>query len=209
MDSNSHGTHVAGTICAEGNNELGVVGVVWHCKIMSLRFMGPGGGFSSAVVDALGYLVAKQVKLSNNSWGGDGYSVSLYSAISNAKAVNHLFVAAAGNSNNDNDAVAFYPSSYDLDNIVAVAASNETNAKASFSNWGATRVDLAAPGVSILSTVPNAGYATLSGTSMATPVVTGALAMLYGVHPGWTYQQARDNLFHTVQRVRSDDWVSP
>ena len=203
MDGNSHGTHVAGTICAEGNNELGVVGVVWHCKIMSLRFMGPNGGFSSAVVDALGYLVAKQVKLSNNSWGGDGYSVSLYNAINNAKAVNHLFVAAAGNSNNDNDAVAFYPSSYDLDNIVAVAASNETNVMASFSNWGATRVDLAAPGVNILSTWPNGGYAALSGTSMSTPLVTGALATLYGLHPGWTYQQARDNLFHTVQRFDS------
>lgn len=203
MDSNSHGTHTAGTICAEGNNGQGVAGVVWRCKIMALRFIGPNGGFSSAVVDALSYLVAKQVKLSNNSWGGDGYSVSLYNAINNAKAVNHLFIAAAGNNNSDNDAVAFYPSSYNLDNIVAVAASDEANAKASFSNWGAMRVDLAAPGVSILSTVPNAGYATLSGTSMAAPLVTGALATLYGLHPGWTYQQARDNLFATVQRTDS------
>ena len=97
MDSNSHGTHTAGTICAEGNNGLGVTGVVWRCKLMVLRFMGPAGGFSSAVVDALGYLVAKKVHLSNNSWGGDGYSVSLYTAIDNAKVVNHLFVAAAGN----------------------------------------------------------------------------------------------------------------
>jgi hypothetical protein len=165
---------------------------------MALRFMGPAGGFSSAVVEALGYLVAKGVKISNNSWGGDGYSVSLYNAINNAKAANHLFVAAAGNSNSDNDIVAYYPPSYHLDNIVAVAASDQAGTKASFSNWGATRVDLAAPGVSILSTVPNGGYAALSGTSMATPHVTGAVATLFGLHPGWTYQQARTALFGSV-----------
>ncbi len=140
-----HGTHVAGTIAAEGNNNLGVVGVNWKANIMPLKFLGPNGGYTSDAVEALNYAVNKGVKISNNSWGGGGFSQALYDAINRADTAGHLFVAAAGNDGVNNDTTAHYPSSYTSANIISVAATDSKDALASFSNYGSSSVDLAAP----------------------------------------------------------------
>ena len=183
MDDNGHGTHVSGTIAGE-NNGAGVVGVNWTAKIMPLKFLGStGSGPTSGAISALDYAVAHGAKLSNNSWGGGGYDKSLYDAISRANTNGSLFVAAAGNGGSDgvgdnNDTTPHYPSSYTLDNIIAVASTTRTDSLSSFSNYGSTSVDLAAPGSSIYSTLPGGTYGSKSGTSMATPHVSGALSLL-------------------------------
>lgn len=183
MDDNGHGTHVSGTIAGE-NNGAGVVGVNWTAEIMPLKFLGStGSGSTSNAIRALDYAVAKGAKLSNNSWGGGGYSQALYDAISRANTKGSLFVAAAGNGGSDgvgdnNDTSPHYPSSYNLDNIIAVASTTRTDSLSSFSNYGSTSVDLAAPGSSIYSTLPGGTYGSKSGTSMATPQISGALSLL-------------------------------
>ena len=184
MDDNDHGTHVAGTIGAVGNNALGVVGVNWNVKIMALKFLDANGsGSTSDAIEALNYAVAHGVKVSNNSWGGGGYSAALFTAISNAQAAGHVFVAAAGNSNVNIDTSPSYPASYNLANVVAVAATTSTDARASYSNYGTTTVDIAAPGSGIISTTRNNTYSNFSGTSMATPHVTGAIALYWDANP--------------------------
>jgi thermitase len=179
-----HGTHVAGTIAAEGNNNLGVVGVNWRTRIMPLKFLGPNGGYTSDAVKALDYAVAEGAKISNNSWGGGGSSQALLEAIKRADASGHLFVATAGNGGTDgvrdNDTTAHYPSSYNSANIISVAATNNRDVLADFSNYGTDSVEVAAPGVDILSTLPGDTYGRYSGTSMATPHVTGIAALLKG-----------------------------
>ena len=184
-DDNGHGTHTAGTIAAVGDNGEGVTGVVWHAKLVLLKFLNSSGsGPTSAAVEALQYAITMHLRLTNNSWGGGFYSRALEDAIAAAGAAGQLFVAAAGNSRANTDAAPQYPSALPEDCIVAVAATDENDQLASFSNYGATSVDLAAPGVGILSTVPGHGYKLLSGTSMATPHVTGAAAFLMGRFPG-------------------------
>lgn len=202
LDVHGHGSHTGGTVGAVGNNGVGVVGVNWNIKLMALKFLNDSGsGSTSNAVSALNYAVNKGVKVSNNSWGGGSYSQSLYDAIENSKSVGHLFVAAAGNNGTNNDTSAHYPSSYNNDNLIAVAAIDVNDNKASFSNYGATSVDLGAPGVSILSTTPNNNYSYYDGTSMATPHVAGTAALLYGAHPDWTYAQVRDRIFNTARPI--------
>jgi subtilisin family serine protease len=183
-DEGTHGTHVAGSIAAKGNNSLGVTGTAWEASIMPLKFIGPETGYTSDAVEALNYAVANGARISNNSWGGGGYSQLLRDAINKADTVGHLFVAAAGNNGADNDATTFYPASYSSPNIISVAATDRNDALASFSNYGATSVDLAAPGVSILSTMPGNTYGYKSGTSMATPHVSGIAALMKSERPG-------------------------
>lgn len=200
-----HGTHVAGTICAEANNGIGVSGVAWQCNIMALRFLGPDGGFTDDAIAALSYAVDMGVKLSNNSWGGGGYSQSLYDAIQNAGSNGHLFVAAAGNGGIDEigdntDFIPFYPSSYNLDNIISVAAIDNQDQLAGFSNYGANSVDVGAPGVNIVSTM-SSSYYWGSGTSMAASHVTGIAALIYDVHPDWGPLQVRDRIYNTVRPI--------
>lgn len=155
MDYNSHGTHVAGTIGGVGNNGSGVAGVNWTVKIMPLRFLGATGSGSTAdAISAVAYAVTKGARVINASFGGGPYSQAMYDAINNARSNNVLFVAAAGNDGTNNDTAPAYPASYNLDNIISVAATTQTDALASFSNRGATSVDLAAPGVNIYSTIP-------------------------------------------------------
>ncbi len=155
MDARGHGTHVAGTIGAVGNNGLGVVGVNWTCKIMCLRFLNAGGsGRSYDAAEALIYAVTMGARVANNSWGGGGFNQTMLDAIGVARDAEVLFVAAAGNDASDNDSYPHYPSSYDVDNIVAAASTDYNDNLSSFSNWGAATVDLAAPGSSIYSTVP-------------------------------------------------------
>ncbi len=183
-DGDEHGTHVAGTIAAEGDNGEGVTGVNWQASIMPLKFLGPKGGSISGAVKAIDYAVAEGAKISNNSYGcGDCYSKTLKAAIDTADGAGHLFVAAAGNEGTDNDATPHYPSSYDSSNVIAVAATNDKDGLASFSNYGSTSVDLGAPGVGILSTLPGSSYGYYSGTSMATPHVTGVAALLKSQNP--------------------------
>lgn len=155
MDYNGHGTHVAGTIGAVGNNSSGVVGVNWMVKIMPLRFLGAtGSGSTTDAILAINYAANNGARIINASWGGGPYSQALYDAINYARSNNVLFVAAAGNDGTNNDTTPSYPASYDLDNIISVAATDQNDALASFSNRGATSVDLAAPGVNIYSTIP-------------------------------------------------------
>jgi thermitase len=200
-----HGTHVAGTIAAEGNNTRGVVGVNWQAEIMPLKFLGPDGGYTSNAVKALDYAVRNGAMISNNSWGGKGASQSLQDAIGRADTMGHLFVAAAGNSGVDNDTStdASYPASYDNPNIIAVAATNDDEGLASFSNYGDETVDLGAPGVYILSTLPANKYGFFNGTSMASPHVAGVAALLKSQNPLLDDAQLKQRILETVDPVSS------
>lgn len=199
VDDNGHGTHTTGTFGGVGNNGLGVTGVNWQCKVMALKFLSStGSGATTGAISAVNYLTAKGVKVSNNSWGGGGYSQALFDAINASRSVNHVFVAAAGNSGLNIDTSPSYPASYSIDNIISVAASDNNDGRASFSNYGATGVDLAAPGVNIYSTYLSS-YSYLNGTSMATPHVTGVVALVQGLHPDWTYTQVRNRILTTVR----------
>jgi subtilisin family serine protease len=187
FDDHSHGTHVAGTIGALGNNGTGVTGVNWLANIMALKFLGPSGsGTLANAIDAIEFAVQAKarfgqganVRILSNSWGGAGFSQAFLDEIVRASQSDMLFVAAAGNSAGDNDAVPTYPSNYVSPNVVAVAATDNQDNLAVFSNYGAQSVHLGAPGVKVLSTIPGGGYASFSGTSMATPHVSGVAALL-------------------------------
>ncbi len=202
FDDNNHGTHVAGTIGATTNNGTGVAGVAWDVQLAALKFLSASGsGSLSAAVAALNYAVGKGIKISNNSWGGGGFSTTLSNAIANARNNGHVFVAAAGNAGSNNDAAPAYPASYNFDNIIAVAATDRNDNLASFSNYGATSVDLAAPGVSIASTTPNGTYSYLSGTSMATPHVSGAVALVMANDPNLSYSEVISRILTNVDTV--------
>lgn len=179
MDRHGHGTHVAGTIGATTNNASQVAGTCWQVRLMGLKFLDDSGyGSTADAVSALEYAIDQGAHLTSNSWGGGGFSQALYDTIAAAGAAGQLFIAAAGNDGSDNDTYPHYPSNYDLDNIISVASSTHTDSRSSFSNWGATSVDLAAPGSSILSTWTGGGTNTISGTSMATPHVSGVAALV-------------------------------
>ncbi|MCS6976039.1 MAG: S8 family serine peptidase [Gemmatales bacterium] len=195
MDENNHGTHCAGTIGGVGNNGVGVVGVNWNVRIMALRFLGANGsGSTSGAVASLNYALDMGVKISSNSYGGGGFSQSFSNALDRARNLNHVFVAAAGNNGTQG---ASYPAAYPQDNIIAVAASDRNDNLASFSQWG-NNVDLAAPGVSIWSTVRNNGYASYNGTSMATPHVAGVVGLIRAVDPNLGYQQVVSAILNNV-----------
>ncbi|GAC1419675.1 MAG: hypothetical protein NVSMB62_12650 [Acidobacteriaceae bacterium] len=184
MDDGYHGTHVSGTIGAVGNNSAGVVGVNWTTSIMALKFLdGSGSGTTSDAIAAIEFAIQAKaagvnVRVLSNSWGGGSSSQALLDEINKANAYDILFVAAAGNGSANNDYVPTYPASYDAPNIISVAATDNGDNLASFSNYGANSVHLGAPGVSILSTRPGNAYAYMSGTSMATPHVAGAAALI-------------------------------
>ncbi|MCI0459041.1 MAG: S8 family serine peptidase [Gemmataceae bacterium] len=207
LDDHGHGTHVAGTIGAVGNNQVGITGINWQVKIMALKILdAQGSGSTSDAILALNYAVANGATISNNSYGGDPFSQAFFNAIRDARDAGHIFVTAAGNGNFiglgiNNDRTPFYPSSYNLANIVAVAATDHTDNIAIFSNYGATSVDLGAPGVDILSTLPNNQYGYSTGTSMASPHVAGAVALVRDLHPGWTYTQVINQVLGSVDVV--------
>ena len=188
-DEHGHGTHVAGTVGAVGNNGIGVVGVSWRARLMTLRFLGPSGsGPTSAAINCIYYarsqlLAGEPVRLTNNSWGGSGNSSSLLNAINAAGNSGQLFVVAAGNDNLNIDVNPVYPAAFSTVHSLCVANLTRTGARNGTSNYGATRVDIGAPGTTILSTYPGSQYAYLSGTSMASPQVAGAAAILFSLAP--------------------------
>jgi subtilisin family serine protease len=206
MDDNQHGSHVAGTIAAVGDNGVGVVGVNWSASVMALKFLDANGsGSASDAIDAILYAANNGARIENNSWGGGGYSQALQDAIEYARDRNVLFVAAAGNEGNDNDRSPSYPASYEVSNVLSVAASDRNDQLASFSNTGATSVDLAAPGVEILSTTPGDRYQTFSGTSMATPHASGAAALVMARFPGIDQRHVLVRLASSVDRKPAFD----
>ncbi|NJD69893.1 MAG: choice-of-anchor D domain-containing protein, partial [candidate division NC10 bacterium] len=184
MDDNSHGTHVAGTIGAVGNNSIGVVGVNWTTRLMACKFLdAAGSGYTSGAITCLDYVKTMKdrgvnIVATSNSWGGGEFSQSLLDAIEAHRQRGILFIAAAGNDAHDNDTALSYPASYYLPNIISVASTTRTDALSSFSNSGRRTVHLGAPGSAILSTTPGNTYSTFSGTSMATPHVTGLATLL-------------------------------
>jgi subtilisin family serine protease len=190
LDDNNHGSHVSGTIGAVGNNGVGVVGVNWTASIMGSKFLNSAGsGTTANAINAIEFTIqAKQifgananVRVLSNSWGGGGFSQALLDEINKANTNNMLFAAAAGNNSSNNDTTPFYPADYNAPNVVAVAATNNQDQLASFSNFGRNTVHLGAPGVDVLSTTTNNTYSTFSGTSMATPHVSGAAALVLSV----------------------------
>jgi subtilisin family serine protease len=213
--SDDHGTHVAGTIGGVGGNGIGVAGVAWNVKLMGAKFLGSRGGTTSNAIKAVDYFTdLKQsqglnIVATNNSWGGGGYSQALKDAIDRADAAGILFIAAAGNSGTDNDASASYPSNYDSPNVIAVASITSSGGLSSFSQYGATTVDIGAPGSGIWSTVPvsvgkgrkasiGSGYSSYNGTSMATPHVTGAAALYASIYPNASAAQIKAAILGSV-----------
>jgi PKD repeat protein len=213
FDDSGHGTHVAGTIAAAGDNGIGVVGVSWRARLMAVKFLGAtGGGTTADAIRAITYAVDMGAVVINNSWGGGPYSQALLDAIRTTDAAGVLFVASAGNANSDNEILPTYPASYAVENLIAVAATDHADARASFSSWGASSVHLAAPGVAILSTVPAVGtvgiadpsrYHLLDGTSMAAPHVSGAAALLLSHLPGLGGREIKRRLMAGTDPIAS------
>jgi subtilisin family serine protease len=214
--SDDHGTHVAGTIGGVGGNGKGVAGVCWSVKLLNAKFLGSRGGTTANAIEAVDYFTDLKklhninLVATNNSWGGGGYSQGLFDAIERANVANILFVAAAGNSGINIDPTPSYPASYENANIISVAAITSTGTLASFSNYGAASVDLGAPGSAIVSTVPKSskgsivsGYASYSGTSMATPHVTGACALYAATHLGSTAAQIKTAILSSTTPTSS------
>lgn len=200
-DENRHGTHVAGTIAAVGDNGIGVAGVAYGSRILPLRMLNAGGsGLLSDGVRALAYARAHGARVTNLSWTYSGaISQPLWDELESDAAGGMVVTAAAGNQGFDADVTPMYPAAFDLPGIVSVAALGPDGTLPDFSNRGVASVDIAAPGVDILSTWFNGGYDTLTGTSMAAPHVAGVAALLLSAHPGWTAAQVRDRLLETAR----------
>ncbi|MEN8219915.1 MAG: S8 family serine peptidase [Pseudomonadota bacterium] len=206
MDGHKHGTHCSGTIGGVGDNGIGVAGVNHAVRIMAVKFINDwGSGYTDGAIDAITYAVDNGAHILSNSWGGGGFSQGLEDAISYANDYDVLFVAAAGNDGLNNDVSPHYPSNYEVPNVLAVAATDHRDAKPGWSNYGLTTVDLGAPGVDILSTVLGDSYDHLSGTSMATPHVAGAAALLMGYNPSLSALKIKSMLMDSVEPVASMD----
>ena len=207
MDENGHGTHCAGIIGAEGENDIGIAGVNWKVRIMPLKFMNAGGfGTTKDAIEAINYVIARKkdgvnVRIISASWGSTQKSRALEEVIRKAYESDILFVAAAGNSSVNNDRSPHYPSSYNVPNVVSVAALDRNDQLASFSNWGVKSVAIAAPGVDILSTWLGNAYEEKSGTSMATPVVSGVAALIVAEHPGMSVDDLRKKLLASTDPI--------
>jgi subtilisin family serine protease len=207
MDDNGHGTHCAGIIGAEGENDLGIAGVNWKVQIMPLKFMGPGGsGTTKDAIEAINYVIDRKkagvnVRIISASWGSTQRSRSLEAVIRKAYENDILFVAAAGNASTDNDRTPHFPSSYDVPNVISVAALDRNDQLASFSNYGVKSVAIAAPGVDILSTWLGNEYEEKSGTSMATPVVSGVAALVLAENPRMSVDDLRKKLLASTDPI--------
>ena len=220
-----HGTHVAGTIGGVGGNGTGVVGVNWDVTMITAKFLGPNGGSTSEAIRAVDYATGLKTRhglnivATSNSWGGGGASTALLDAIERGGDAGILFVAAAGNANVDNDTSPHYPSNYVCDRtaagavrgwdcVISVASITSSGARSSFSNYGDISVDLGAPGSSIYSTLPSNTYGSYSGTSMATPHVSGAIALCASMNPAQTAAELRLALLDKVAPTSSMNSVT-
>lgn len=214
MDDHNHGSHCAGTIGGVGNNGIGVTGVCWNVKIMGLKFIDYlGGGSNSDAIECINYAIDMKnkgvnIRILSNSWGGGPVEQALYDAIYEAQLNDIMFIAAAGNDTFDTDLYPHYPSSYDLDNIVSVAATNHNDGIAYFSNYGLTSVDLGAPGLDILSTLKTDTYGSFSGTSMATPHVAGAAALILSYNNDLTIPELKNILLDSGDPIAALDGKS-
>lgn len=201
MDDHGHGTHCAGTIGGHGNDGVGVVGVNWEANIMGVKFLDKdGSGTLEDAVKAIAYANKMGAKVMSNSWGGGGFSQALMDVIKETDASGSLFVAAAGNDYSNNDANPAYPASYQVPNVISVAAVDNKGMKAGFSNYGKSTVHLGAPGVNILSSTGGA-YDSWSGTSMATPHVSGVAALVWGNEEMLTAHEIKARLITTARPV--------
>ncbi|WP_018692184.1 S8 family serine peptidase [Algicola sagamiensis] len=207
MDTNRHGTHVAGIIGATGNNEKGIVGVNWQTQMVGCSFIGSSGfGSVADAVKCLDYMIAlkangQPIRVINASWGGGGDSQTLKEAIQRAAEADIIFVASAGNDGRNTDQTIHFPSGYDLENIVSVASTDRLDQLSSFSNYGQVTVDVAAPGSGIYSTVPGDSYASLSGTSMAAPMVTGTFALMLARKPDLTAEALISRFYDSTEKL--------
>ncbi|HEY0546984.1 MAG TPA: S8 family serine peptidase [Pyrinomonadaceae bacterium] len=209
MDDNGHGTHCAGIIGADGNNGVGIAGINWRVQIMPLKFISrTGSGSTGDAIKAINYVINRKeagvnVRIISASWGSTQKSKALEDVIRAAGDAGILFVAASGNASADADKNPHYPASFDLPNIISVAALDRNDQLASFSNYGAKRVHIAAPGAEILSTWLNQEFREASGTSMATPEVAGVAALVVASEPGISMAELRARLLKTVDKMSS------
>jgi subtilisin family serine protease len=214
--SDAHGTHVAGTIGAVGGNGIGVAGLNWQVTMIVAKFISGNSGTTSAAIRAIDYITDLKLRhgldiaATNNSWGGGSYSSAMNAAINRAAKADILFVTAAGNNSSNNDSTAYYPANYSsltsvgaasaasYENVISVASITNAGDLSSFSNYGATRVDIAAPGSSIISTLPNNTYGIYNGTSMAAPHVTGTVALLKSIYASATAEEIRNAILSSA-----------
>lgn len=200
IDRHYHGTHVAGIIGAVGNNGIGVAGIMHNASIMAVKALSDQGhGWSSGLIAAIYYAVDNGARVINASWGGGGRQQAMVDALAYAESRGVIFVAACGNNRRDTDAEPFYPASYEGPNVVSVGATDTKDTLAWFSNWGVQNVDIFAPGVEIFSTVPGGEYAPETGTSMAAPIVTGALGLLVSFAPSMDWREHINALYASLQ----------
>lgn len=198
MDSGSHGTHVAGTVGAVGNNGQGVTGVAWEANMMPVQFLAGGTGTLADAIAGIAYADAMGARVTQNSWGGGAPNQALIDAFSSSSA---LHICAAGNDGNNSDIKPMFPAAYPLSNILSVAATDDQDNLASFSNYGQSSVDLAAPGVKTYSTIPGGEFGLKSGTSMATPHVSGAASLILTKFPNLSNEELKDRLMFSTDRV--------
>ncbi len=204
MDDDGHGTHASGSIAAVGNNGIGVTGVCWNCKIMALRFLSKdGGGSISDEIECIQYAVNQGVKIVNGSFGEYSFARSEKEAIDAARNSGVLFMFAVGNNGENNDTKPHYPSSNNSENIIAVGISDRFDRLVSWSDYGLTTVDVAAPGDDILSTVLNNGYKRESGSSMATPHVAGLAALLKSYNPNLNWLDIKNLILNNGDKIPS------
>jgi thermitase len=202
-DDDGHGTHVAGILAATGNDGNGVAGVNWNAQIMVVKVLdSSGNGSTDQAVSGIYYAVQHGAKVINASWGGGPYSEAMKDAIAYAGSMGVVFVTAAGNDGANADASPSYPGSYNLPNEISVAAVDQNGNLAPYSDYGPQTIALAAPGSNIFSTIPN-GFATYSGTSMATPYVSGVISLVAGLEPGYTAQQLIARVESTTKTLPS------
>jgi len=199
MDLHGHGTHVTGIAAAEGDNSIGITGVCWTARIMPLKFLDANGyGTVADEISAIDYAIGNGAHIINASFGSDTYSQSEYNAISRANSEGILFIAAVGNDTLNNDASPFYPASYNLPNIITVAATDQDDNLTWFSNYGPTTVDVGAPGINIYSTSPGMNYQYMHGTSVAAPHVAGLAALIWGYNSSLTHNEIKGIILNGV-----------
>jgi thermitase len=204
VDDDGHGTHVSGIVAGRGNNANGISGLCWSGSLMAVKFMDENGrGSTSDAIDGIDYAIHEGARIVNCSFGSSKKSSALNDEVNYAKSKNTLLVVAAGNNGQNIDSKPIYPASFTQGNILTVAATTASGALASFSNYGKKAVDLGAPGSNIFSTYLGSTYKTLSGTSMAAPLVSATAAMLRAKDSNLTYTQIKDALRDHTQPLAS------